>query len=938
MTCSTRFGWCESTPSCASQQQKSGLDMMAAPSVSTTLETPLPLVELLSRWPLLLILLAVLSLAISVPAHSKKPDHPSDESADEFLIVDCLLPGQLRKLGSRMNYLSPRRPIKTSASDCEIRGGEYVAFDRADYSTALKIWLPQAKEGDPVAQTYVGEIYEKGLGLDPDYQFAAYWYQQAVQQGHSRALINLGHLYELGLGVERDPRKALNLYREASGIDGDQLLFASSLVSSHVPIQQHQSVKGELAKQKQHSEALEQEMAELNKDVQRRTAALQRAESELTITAEQLAAATAVSASGGVVNAEPGENELRMEAELQSLEAQKFELEQQLASLEQKNSALQSEHSAIVSDLERSRNAEQERLAVLQEDMLRSKAQLQQSEREAEALKQELARLQSSQTASSASVATLQQELDAKNEQLASAQDRFQQLESSSQAQQKQLQATSDQLTSQSQQVSSTSAEYQQQKSQLSGELLQREQQLQKTSHQLLLARAALQMERANSARALETQSSAQKAELARQQEKLAQLSEQLEKQSAQVSQQKQKIDELELESESYSDAEVAAAAAAEPQVAVLEQAPRIEIIEPPVVLVRSMPTVKLLSRDGERQVVGKVMAPAGIVSLSVNGKPVELANNNLFRASIPIDTAPKPVNVVVVDSQGRRAAVAFTFVADAVEEGKPTAQVAVAGKSKTSKKVRQKLGDYYALIIGNNDYQQFSTLATAMNDARETERVLRKKYNFKTRLLLNADRYTILSALNELRETLDADDNLLIYYAGHGIMDEENGRGYWLPVDADTNNNANWISNTAVTDILNVISAKHILVVADSCFSGTLTQSPLSRAQTDVPSDLRSEWIEVMAETRARITLTSGGLEPVLDGGGGDHSLFAKAFLAALESNEGILEGYSLYYQVLDRMNASVQSLAGGEAQVPQYAPIHLAGHESGEFFFSPI
>ena len=43
------------------------------------------------------------------------------------------------------------------------------------------------------------------------------------------------------------------------------------------------------------------------------------------------------------------------------------------------------------------------------------------------------------------------------------------------------------------------------------------------------------------------------------------------------------------------------------------------------------------------------------------------------------------------------------------------------------------------------------------MNDARETERVLRKKYNFKTRLLLNADRYSILSALNELRETLEA-------------------------------------------------------------------------------------------------------------------------------------------------------------------------------------
>ena len=90
------------------------------------------------------------------------------------------------------------------------------------------------------------------------------------------------------------------------------------------------------------------------------------------------------------------------------------------------------------------------------------------------------------------------------------------------------------------------------------------------------------------------------------------------------------------------------------------------------------------------------------------------------------------------------------------------------------------------------------------------------------------------------------------------------------------------------------------------------------------------------MAATRARITLTSGGLGPVLDGGGGRHSLFAKAFLDALRSNEGVLEGYALYSRVLTAMAAQSSPLA--QPQVPQYAPIHLAGHESGEFFFNPI
>jgi len=63
-------------------------------------------------------------------------------------------------------------PVRTTASDCEIRGGEYVLYDRADTGSALKVWLPQAEAGDKAAQATVGEIYEKGMGLPPDYALA----------------------------------------------------------------------------------------------------------------------------------------------------------------------------------------------------------------------------------------------------------------------------------------------------------------------------------------------------------------------------------------------------------------------------------------------------------------------------------------------------------------------------------------------------------------------------------------------------------------------------------------------------------------------------------------------------------------------------------------------------------------------------------------------
>src|SRR5215510_9062744 len=124
--------------------------------------------------------------------------------ADDLLVVDCLLPGQIRQLGGRVTYLTARRAVKTTARDCEIRGGEYVAYDRANYATALKVWLPLAQGGDPAAQTYVGEIYEKGLGTPPDYAAAADWYRRAAERGYARAAVNLGNLIEQGLGGPQD--------------------------------------------------------------------------------------------------------------------------------------------------------------------------------------------------------------------------------------------------------------------------------------------------------------------------------------------------------------------------------------------------------------------------------------------------------------------------------------------------------------------------------------------------------------------------------------------------------------------------------------------------------------------------------------------------------------------------------------------------------------
>ena len=133
-------------------------------------------------------------LAASSGAAAQNSATAGMRPGDDLMVVDCLLPGQVRQLGQMKSFLTARRPIKTTAADCEIRGGEYVAYDRASYGSALKIWLPLAQSGEAEAQTNVGEIFEKGLGVSPDYEAGALCYRKAAEQGTSRAAINLGNL------------------------------------------------------------------------------------------------------------------------------------------------------------------------------------------------------------------------------------------------------------------------------------------------------------------------------------------------------------------------------------------------------------------------------------------------------------------------------------------------------------------------------------------------------------------------------------------------------------------------------------------------------------------------------------------------------------------------------------------------------------------------
>ena len=228
-------------------------------------------------------------------------------------------------------------------------------------------------------------------------------------------------------------------------------------------------------------------------------------------------------------------------------------------------------------------------------------------------------------------------------------------------------------------------------------------------------------------------------------------------------------------------------------------------------------------------------------------------------------------------------------------------------------------------MVIGNDSYEYLPDLMTAAADAKAITKVLRDEYGFEVELLIDADRRKILRTLSKLRRKLTEEDNLLVYYGGHGILDRDAERGYWLPVDAEEGFIDSWISNATITDQLKAIDAWHVLVMADSCYSGAILRE--AGAPVEDIGD-RKTFLERLAIKKSRTVMSSGGLEPVADGGGSGHSVFANAFLSALADNRSVMETQRLFTVLREKVAVNAD-------QTPEYADVRKAGHDGGDFIF---
>ena len=189
---------------------------------------------------------------------------------------------------------------------------------------------------------------------------------------------------------------------------------------------------------------------------------------------------------------------------------------------------------------------------------------------------------------------------------------------------------------------------------------------------------------------------------------------------------------------------------------------------------------------------------------------------------------------------------------------------------------------------------------------------------------------YSISIALKFNNEIVNRkkNDNILIYYAGHGQLVKKQKRGYWLPTDAGSSQDSKWLSNNSIKDLIGSSDAKHILLIVYSCFSGSLMRGSGENKSVE---KLTKTSIERLQKKKTRLVMTSGGNEQVADGiGNSKNSVFAEPLIKALKDNNSVIRSIELFQ--------TVQSYVINNAdQTPNHSLIHGTGHNGGEFLFFP-
>jgi hypothetical protein len=225
-----------------------------------------------------------------------------------------------------------------------------------------------------------------------------------------------------------------------------------------------------------------------------------------------------------------------------------------------------------------------------------------------------------------------------------------------------------------------------------------------------------------------------------------------------------------------------------------------------------------------------------------------------------------------------------------------------------------------YVLAIGIDQYEHWEPLRNAVKDANDFIDVLLRQYQFEPENVFRlfdreATEDNIREKIRAIKRRITTNDNLILYYSGHGHYDPEFDEGHWVPSDARKDRAGRYISNSDIIKWINALDAQHILLVIDSCFSGSL----VVRKRSGVLDE----------HYRSRRIISSGRLEAVSDGQPGYNSPFAEGIITYLKKNTRQALNTT---ELVQRVKEYVANKAN---QNPVEGRVQNSADENGEFIF---
>jgi len=326
----------------------------------------------------------------------------------------------------------------------------------------------------------------------------------------------------------------------------------------------------------------------------------------------------------------------------------------------------------------------------------------------------------------------------------------------------------------------------------------------------------------------------------------------------------------------------------------------------PQVVLTNpKVPKDKVSVTQEEITLEGLVIDNIGVSEVKVNGQKASLSATGDFSVKLNLAIGENRVAIEATDVNKNTSVKKVTIIRKEFD---------LNSLSLESKN--------HMLLISIDKYANWAPLNNAVSDGNKLTKILEDKYGFDKSNVIevkneNADRQGIINGFKELISNAGPNDNVIIYYSGHGYFDAQLGEGYWIPVDAQKGQDGDYLPNSFMMQLMKKVNSKHIFLVADACFSGSLFNNS-NRGYTENVGSYKSRW-----------GLASGRLEFVSDGNSGESSPFNKYLTEYLEKND------KEEFSVSELVQYVKINVANATKQAPVGNPLGGLGDEGGEFIF---